>query len=86
MAESLFSVVEDKAPVKMLLSFGRVKHLSSSAWGTLIRLSKRVDESGGTLKLCSIKQSLYEVFVITKLNKLFDICKDQETALSSFGV
>jgi anti-sigma B factor antagonist len=84
-AETLFAVVEDKAPVKLLLSFGRVKHLSSSALGTLIRLNKRIDESKGALKLCSIRASLYEVFVITKLNKLFDIYKDEDTALKSFG-
>ena len=84
-SDSLFSVVDDNAPVQLLISFSRVKHLSSSALGTLIRLSKRVDESSGALKLCSIRQSLYEIFVITKLNKLFDIYKDEEVALSSFS-
>ncbi len=83
-AETLFAVVEDNAPVRMVLSFSRVKHLSSMALGTLIRLCKRVEESGGSLKLCNIRAALLEIFVITKLNKLFDICDTEEMAINSF--
>ena len=83
-ADALFCVAEENKPTKMVLSFVKVKHLSSSALGTLIRLNKRIGESGGTLRLCEIKPSLYEVFVITKLNKLFDIYEDEATAISTF--
>ena len=38
--ESLFLLVEDDAPIKMLLSFSKVKFLSSSMLGTLVRLNK----------------------------------------------
>ena len=84
-ADSLFAVVEDNNPVQMVLSFSRVKHLSSMALGTLIRLNKRIEEGGGLLKLCSIRSSLYEIFIITKLNKLFEIYDSEEAALSSFA-
>jgi len=84
-AESLFSILEDKLPNRMVLSFDRVKHLSSMALGTLIRLNKRVEEHGGKLKLCEIRKSLYEIFEITKLNKLFDIYDSRDLAVSSFG-
>ena len=83
-ADSLFTVVAERSPVKMVLSFAKVKHLSSMALGTLIRLNKRVEEGGGELKLCTIIKSLYEVFVITKLNKLFAIYDTEEKALESF--
>lgn len=83
-AESLFSLVADNPDVKLLLNFTNVKHLSSSALGTLIRLNKRVEEQNGTLKLCELRKSLYEIFVITKLNRLFEIYDEKETALSSF--
>ena len=83
-ADSLFGVVEENSPIQMVLSFRKVKHLSSMALGTLIRLNKRVEERGGWLKLCDIRASLYEIFVITKLNKLFEIYDSEETALNSF--
>ena len=83
-AESLFAVVEENPGAKLLLNFTRVKHLSSSALGTLIRLNKRISESNGQLKLCQLKKSLYEIFVITKLNRLFEIYEAKEKALRSF--
>jgi anti-sigma B factor antagonist len=83
-ADTLFSLVAENTPAKIVLSFAQVKHLSSMALGTLIRLNKRVDESGGQLKLCSITKNLYEIFIITKLNKLFDIYDDEQASLASF--
>jgi len=83
-ADSLFAVVADNPEIKLLLSFERVRHLSSSALGTLIRLNKRVEESNGMLKICHLRKSLLEIFKITKLNRLFDIYDDKAAALSSF--
>ena len=64
--KSLFSLVEDDSPTRMLLNFTKVKFLSSSMLGTLVRLSKRIAEKEGTLKLCSIDPSLFVMFIITK--------------------
>lgn len=83
--EALFSLVEDNPGVHLILSFLKVRHLSSSALGTLIRLNKRIEESKGTLKMCDIKPSLYEIFVITKLVRLFDIYDNEALALSSYS-
>ena len=83
-AESLFAVVEDDQSLKMVLSFARVKHMSSSALGMLIRLNKRIEDTKGVLKLCDIKPALLEVFVITKLNRLFDMYETEDMAVSSF--
>jgi anti-sigma B factor antagonist len=82
--ESLMGLVDLNPEIQLLLSFHRVQHLSSSALGTLIRLNKRVEEQGGSLKLCRIKRPLIEIFQITNLVKLFDIYEDEKTALSSF--
>ena len=37
------------------------------------------------LRLASIKPQIYEVFVITKLNKLFKILPSRDEALASFN-
>ncbi|MFC1782770.1 STAS domain-containing protein [Planctomycetota bacterium] len=83
--KSLFSLVGDKPPVRVLLSFAAVKRLSSDMLGTLLRLTKRINENHGDLKLCSIIPPLYEMFAITKVNQIFDIYHDEETALNSFS-
>ncbi len=82
-SESLFGVIQDKSPVKMVLNFENVKHLSSSALGVLIRLNKHIKEEEGEFCLCNIKPSLYEIFVITKLNKVFKIYDNTKAAIKS---
>ena len=69
---------------KIMLNFENVEHLSSAALGTLITINNNVKKQGGQLRLCNIDSQIYEVFVITKLNKLFVIHDDVAAALASF--
>ncbi|MBN2211116.1 MAG: STAS domain-containing protein [Sedimentisphaerales bacterium] len=80
-AESLFGLVQEKPSLLLVLDFHQVKHLSSSALGTLIRLNKRIEETKGQLKLCGLRPTLYEIFTITKLNRLFNIYETRELAM-----
>lgn len=84
MGQELFSLVEDDKRDKLLLNFTAVDFLSSAALGKLITLDKKVKANSGTLKLCNIRPEIYEVFAITKLNKLFDIRDDEAAALAAF--
>ena len=47
-------------------------------------MDKKVKSHGGKLKLSNIRPEIYEVFAITKLNKLFDIKEDESDALAAF--
>jgi len=82
--EALFTLVAQEKPVKLVLDFSRVNHMSSSTLGMLIRLSKHIGESGSALKLCAIKPTLYNVFEITKLDRLFEIYDTKAVAVKSF--
>ena len=82
--EELGKVVEFAPATKLLLSFKNVEHLSSAALGMLITLKKRVEEKQGKLKLSDINPQIYEVFKITRLNKIFDIHPSQDKARASF--
>lgn len=80
----LFGLVDQQFRPKLLLDFTRVDYLSSAALGKLITLHKRVREKKGVLKFCAIKPKIYDVFRITKLDKIFDIHEDRQKALDSF--
>lgn len=67
---------------RMVLDFAKVSHMSSSALGMLITLHKRVREKGGELRLAEIEPKIYEVFVITRLNEIFDIHGSVEEAVA----
>jgi len=84
LGQELFQLVEDENHKSLLLNFSSVEFLSSAALGKLITLEKRVKAHGGKLKLSNIRPEIYEVFAITKLNKLFYIKDDEADALASF--
>ena len=75
---------EAKVP-KLVIDFSNVAHMSSSALGMLITLRKRIAERGGRLCLCGIQPSILEVFVITRLNEIFDIFETRAQALDAIG-
>ena len=84
LGQELFRLVEVENREKLLLNFTSVEFLSSAALGKLITLDKKVKGHGGTLKLSNIRAEIYEVFAITKLNRLFDIKDDEADALAAF--
>lgn len=80
----LFGLVDEDGRRKVILDFANVEYLSSAALGKLITMDKKVKAAGGKLRLCCIRPEIYEVFAITKLNKLFTIYEDQDKALDGF--
>jgi len=80
----LLDLVADGARKKVLINFEDVDYLSSAMLGKLIALHKRLALSKGELKLCGIKASIREVFEITRLDKVFDIYPDRESAIAAF--
>lgn len=77
----LFALVDEEGRKKLILDFSLVEYFSSAALGKLITLDKKVKASKAKLRLCSINPEIYEVFAITRLNKLFDIRDNREEAL-----
>jgi anti-sigma B factor antagonist len=78
----LFGLVEEDGRKKIVLDFTNVEYLSSAALGKLITMDKKVKASGGKLRLCNIRKDIYEVFAITRLNKVFDIRNTQDEAVA----
>ena len=84
LGQEMFHLIEVEKRGKLLLNFSSVNFLSSAALGKLISLEKKVKTHGGVLKLSNIRPEIYEVFAITKLNRLFDIKEDEADALAAF--
>lgn len=82
--DEVSALVDSEASPKILISFANVDHLSSAALGTLITINNRIRGKGGQLRLANIDPQIYEVFVITRLNKLFSIHETTEAAMKTF--
>jgi len=84
LGQELFRLIEEDGRGKLLLNFSSVDFLSSAALGKLITLDKKSKANGGVLKLSNIRPEIFEVFTITKLDRLFDIKDDEADALADF--
>ena len=81
----LYTVVAELDNPRLILDFSKTMHLSSSALGMLITLHKRIREKDGQLRLCNIHSAIYEVFVITRLNEIFQIFQSREEAMENLS-
>ncbi len=82
--DEIASIIEASPSPRLLLSFKGVEHLSSAALGTLITINNRIRSRSGQLRLAEIDPQILEVFVITKLNRIFQIHETCEDARKSF--
>jgi len=80
----LTKMAESSGVSKMLINMENVRYLSSAMLGKLIALHKTLRTNKATLKLCSIGPAIFEVFEITRLDKVFDIYKSEDEALEAF--
>ena len=71
--ESLEPVIKKNEGGKLILNFSNVNFMTSALLGLLVRIHKRVCESGGRLQLSNLDSNLHRIFEITKLTQVFDI-------------
>jgi anti-sigma B factor antagonist len=82
--EEIGALIDGAPAPRLLISFSNVDHLSSAALGALITINNKVRGKKGALRLSNIDPQIYEVFQITRLNKLFEIHESNDDALASF--
>jgi anti-sigma B factor antagonist len=69
---------------KIVINLKGVGYVDSSGLATLVEILKNLRTYGGKLKLASLSDKVRGLFEITKLDKLFDISADENTAVNSF--
>lgn len=83
--QQIVALVEAQQAPKLLLDFSGVQHLSSAALGVLITVNSKVKARGGKMALCQIAKPIFEVFRITKLDKLFQVHDTADAAAQSLA-
>jgi len=84
-SDEVSEIIEQAATPQLLINFANVDHLSSAALGALITINNKINEKNGKLRLANIDPQIYEVFVITRLNKLFSIHETLNDAMEQFS-
>lgn len=80
----LTKMAESGGVTKMLINLENVEFLSSAVLGKLISVYKTLRLNKGSLKLCGIGAAIFEVFEITRLDKVFEIHESEKEALDAF--
>jgi anti-sigma B factor antagonist len=82
---SILPIIEQAKIPNIVINFANVKFLSSAVLGLLIRISKKIYQRNGQLKLCGINSKIFDIFKITRLDRVFDICEDVDVAKASLA-
>ena len=70
---------------QLILNLSPMHFVASIFLGMLIVIYRRMVAASGTVKLCGpLHPDTLDVFRSTKLDRLFDIYEDEQTALNSF--
>jgi anti-sigma B factor antagonist len=75
----------EKGNKKILLNLGRVQYIDSSGLGELVRTHTTLQRQGGQLKMVNLNQKVQDLLKATGLHKVFDVQKDEASAVQSFG-
>ncbi len=79
-----FDKILAKKADKLIINFTKVSYIDSSGLATLVEILKNMRSYGGRLRLTNLAPKIKSLFEITKLEKLFEIMKDEDEALSTF--
>ncbi len=74
----------EKGKLKFILDASELSFVDSMGLGAIISLLRRVREKKGDIKAVNLNRDLEEIFDITRLNKLFEVYKNVNEALSKF--
>lgn len=72
----LINLVDELAQGNVYLDCERVAYLPGVELGKLVTLWKKLKGEGRRLVLCNVQPQVYEVFRVTHLTRLMEICRD----------
>jgi len=74
-----------KGAKAIVLNLGEVQYIDSSGVGELVKAHTTIRNLGGQLKLTNLNKRVHELLELTRLSAVFDIQKDETSAIKSFG-
>ncbi len=70
-------------PSHVVLNLAAVEQVAGPFFGELLKLMKQLRSSGGSLRLCELRQPIYDVMRVTRMERLFDVYPSREAAYSN---
>lgn len=80
----LSSLITNETRNKLLIDLTKIEIVESSFLGAIVFAYKEVMQKKGVIKVQVTNANVYDRFILTQLDKLFDIFNNREEALNSF--
>lgn len=81
-ADTLRAMVENK-PKALVVDLGKVTYMDSSGLAVLIEGMQAVQGYGGKFALANVQESVQHIFEIARLDQVFQIFPDVDSALAA---
>ena len=78
------SAMIDAQKKKILIDLSAVNFIDSSGLGMLVACLRSATKAGGKLKITSLQESPQKLFEVTRLDRVFEIFDDRDSAIKSF--
>lgn len=72
----------DKKPERMVVDLSEVSYIDSAGLAALIEAMQKVEGYGGKFMLAGLQETVRSIFEISRLDQVFQIFPDADTALS----
>lgn len=79
-------VADSARPPHVVLNFSQVSYVNSSNLGQLLKLRMNLNTKKRQLRLCSVSDDVWSVFMTTGLDKVFRFAPDPMSALAGLQI
>ena len=83
-AETALNLLMDQGTKKILVNFENLDFIASSGLRILLATAQRLKGDGGELRVCSLNETVQEVFDISGFSTLLSVFKNEKKALDTF--
>ncbi len=70
--------------IQLILNLGGVTYIDSSGLGALVMCFSTARRAGGTMKLLNLSRRSIELIVLTRLEMVFEVFDEEQSAVNSF--
>ena len=74
----------DNGADKILVNFDKLEYISSAGLRSLLFAAKQMKSKSGEIRVCSLNDTVMEVFEISGFMTIFNVSNDETEALSKF--
>ncbi len=83
-AETELNLLLEQGIKKILINFENLDFIASSGLRILLSTAQRLKTDGGELKVCSLNETVQEVFDISGFSTLLSVYESEKEALDTF--